>query len=436
MKTRPFLLHLIVALELGAAAVLAGCVSRLAMPEAPAGSSFDPAAVATGAQLAAIGNCIVCHTATGGRPYAGGRPLQTPFGIIYGTNITPDPDTGIGRWSGAAFARAMREGLDREGRHLYPAFPYDHYTKLTDEDIRAIYAFMMTREPVRAVTPPNQLLFPFNIRSLIAVWKRRYLEPGVFLPDPAQTAEWNRGAYLVQGLGHCGACHTPRNRLGAEKKDQFLAGGEAEGWHAPALNADSPAPEPWTAQHLYRYLRHGFSDRHDVPAGPMAPVVHNLATVPEGDVRAIAAYVAAQIGPATPERQARRAAAAAAPSAADSAERLYRAGQIVYAGACAGCHDSGRLSPSSGDALQLQLSTSLRLPTPRNFIHIVLDGITPRDGESGPWMPGYAGALTDGQLAALTVYARSKFGGGLAWRGVANEVKKIRGEKDQAAVKK
>jgi mono/diheme cytochrome c family protein len=434
MKTGRFPPRLPVAL-LGAAAILAGCVSYLALPEATPGSSFDQRAVTTGAHLAAIGNCIDCHTAPEGHPYAGGRALKTPFGTIYGTNITPDPDTGIGRWSEAAFARAMREGVDREGRHLYPAFPYDHYTKLTDEDIGALYAFFMTREPVRAVTPPNEVPFPFNVRGLIAVWKRMYFEPGVFRPDPGQTPEWNRGAYLVQGLGHCGACHTPRNALGAERKDQYLAGGEVAGWHGPALNAASPASEPWTAEALYRYLRHGFSERHAVPAGPMAPVVHNLSAVPEQDVRAIAAYVEAQMGPPAPERKARRG-EAAAPAGAAGADPAYRNGESVYAGACAACHDSGRLTPSSGDALQLGLGTSVNLPTSSNFLRIVLEGITPRDGERGPWMPGFAGALTDAQVAALAVYARSRFGGGPPWRDVEAEARKIRREKDQAAAAK
>src|SRR5687768_14305547 len=197
--------------------------SALAPSEPPPRAAFDADVIAKGAQLAAMGNCNVCHTAPGGKAYAGGRPLKTPFGTVYGTNITPDPETGIGRWSEAAFARAMREGLDREGRHLYPVFPYDHFTKMTDEDIRALYAFVMTRQPVRAETPPNELPFPFNVRSAIGVWKHLYFEPGRFRPDPAQSAEWNRGAYLAEGLGHCGACHTPRNLVGAEKKSQDFA---------------------------------------------------------------------------------------------------------------------------------------------------------------------------------------------------------------------
>jgi mono/diheme cytochrome c family protein len=431
MKIRRLLAQLIVVLGLGAAAFLAGCASPSIMPAEPTPRpSFDRTTVEKGAQLAAIGNCMDCHTASAGRPYAGGRPVKTPFGIIHGTNITPDPDTGIGRWPQAAFLRAMREGLDREGRHLYPAFPYDHYTRLSDEDIAALYAFLMTREPVRAATPPNRLAFPFNIRSLIGAWKRLYLEPGVFQRDPAQSAQWNRGAYLVQGLGHCGACHTPRNFLGAEKKKEFFAGGESDGWHAPALNADSRAPEPWTGEYLYRYLRGGLAERHDVPAGPMAPVVHNLAAVPEEDVRAIAAYVAAQMGPARPERRAGGDEAARS-AVADGGERALRGGAAVYTGACAACHDGGRLTPSSGNALQLQLSTAVNLPAPGNFIRIVLEGITPRDGERGPWMPGFAGALTDAQLAELTAHVRSKFGKGPLWRDLEDEVKKIRREKEK-----
>ncbi|HKA46452.1 MAG TPA: cytochrome c [Burkholderiales bacterium] len=423
MSTRHFRRR---ALALVAAGWLGGCISQPAgTDEAPKTLSFEPAAVERGAQLAAIGNCIVCHTAPGGQPYAGGRALKTPFGIIHGTNITPDPETGIGRWSEGAFARAMRQGVDRDGRHLYPAFPYDHYTKLTDEDVRALYAFVMTREPVSAGRPANQLSFPFNIRSLIGLWKRLYFEPGAFVPDSGQNAEWNRGAYLVQGLGHCGACHTPRNVLGAEKNDLYLAGGEAEGWHAPALTGASPAPEPWTTDYLFRYLRGGLTDRHDAPAGPMASVVHNLAAVPEQDVRAIAVYVAAQMDPPTPERRSLRA-EAGAPTRTEGGDSTLQAGATIYAGACGACHDNGRIAPYSGDALQLTYSTSVNLPTPSNFIHIVLDGVMPRDGEPGPWMPGFRGALTDGQLAALTLYARSRFGSGPPWRDVEGEVRKAR----------
>ncbi len=416
MTARRVILGPFVSSVLATTAFLAACttLSVLAPIEPPPESSFDPARVAKGAQLAAIGNCKVCHTAAGGKPYAGGRPLKTPFGTIYGTNITPDPDTGIGRWSEGAFLRAMRDGVDREGRHLYPVFPYDHFTKVTDEDIKALYAFVMTRDPVRAETPPNDVSFPFNIRNLIGAWKVLYFERGVFRPDAAQSAEWNRGAYLVQGLGHCGACHTPRNFLGAEKKRNDQAGGEAEGWHAPALNAASPAPVPWTAEQLYQYLRTGLDDLHAIAAGPMEPVVRNLAAVPEQDVRAIATHVATLAGQPTASRQkkaedallqARRDGAAypridRANQKTAGGDQAFQNGAAVYAGACAECHDQGRQT-SSGGALHLALGTAMTIPTSANLIRLTLEGIMPPDSEPGRWMPGFAGALTDEQVKDL-----------------------------------
>ena len=429
---------------LAALMLAAPCMAQagpvIAPIDPPTRSSFDPQLLARGAQLAAIGSCRDCHTAPAGRPYAGGRALKTPFGTIYGTNITPDPDTGIGRWSEAAFSRAMREGLDRQARHLYPAFPYDHFTILNDEDLKAIYAFIMTRDPVRAETPPNALPFPFNIRALIGVWKRLYFERGIWQPDAGQSAEWNRGAYLVEGLGHCGACHTPRNALGAEKKKEFFAGEEADGWHAPALNARSPSPVPWTAESLYAYLRTGVDALHAVPAGPMARVVHNLADAPDQDVRAIATYVASVIGPATPERQGRaqklleqakrRASYATKVDTGTPLESGETApdGAAIYAGACGICHDSGRTT-SSGGALPLALSIAAALPTPRNLIAVIQRGIIPPEHEPGRFMPGFEGALTAEQMEALVAYIRTDLGKSPAWQDVRAEVNKVMQEK-------
>ncbi len=426
------------------ALLLVGCASQPAIDPAdpPARAAFDAALIAKGAQLAAIGNCKDCHTASAGRPYAGGRPLKTQFGTIYATNITPDAETGIGRWSEAAFRRAMHEGVDRQGRHLYPVFPYDHMTKVIDEDVKAIYAFVMTREPVRAETPPNRMLFPFNIRGLIAGWKHFFFERGRFQADPAQSAEWNRGAYLTEGLAHCGACHTPRNLLGAEKKSQAFAGGEAENWHAPALDAAAPAPLPWTAEQLYRYLRSGLDDVHDIAAGPMAGVTHNLASVSERDVRAIALYVASLATEPTLARRQRsediiayakraQTSAGAAPrAAAAGAPQSSQSGAAIYAGACAMCHDNGRAISSAG-ALNLALSTSVTSPTPGNLIRIIVQGVEPREGERGRWMPAFAGALTAEQLSDLTAYLRSEFGMAPAWRNVEAEVRKVMQGKEQ-----
>ena len=225
----------IVVIAGGAAAALAWRPTIEPVPR-PAAASFDPALVKRGGELAAIGDCATCHTAPGGRAFAGGLALPTPFGTIYSTNITPDEQTGIGAWSEEAFRRALWEGVDRGGRHLYPAFPYDHFTLIDERDVSALYAFLMTREPVTAPAPANKLPFPLNFRPLLAGWKLLFLHTGRFQPDPNQSAEWNRGAYLARGLAHCGACHTPRNAFGARKKDRAFAGGEAEGWTAYALD--------------------------------------------------------------------------------------------------------------------------------------------------------------------------------------------------------
>jgi mono/diheme cytochrome c family protein len=408
------------------AAVCAACGSEPVAPTAAhSRASFDPALIAKGAQLAAIGNCQVCHTAEGGRSFAGGRPIGTPVGTFYGTNITPDPDTGIGRWSEQAFVRALREGIDRDGRHLYPAFPYEYYTRLSDEDIHALYAYIATREPVRAQNRPHDLRAPFNMRALLGTWKALYFERGAFRPDPGRDAQWNRGAYLVNGLGHCGACHTPRGFLGAEKKDERFSGGVAEGWHGPALDARSPAPMPWTAEQLFKYLRTGLDDAHAIAAGPMEPVVRNLARAPEEDVRAMAAYLEALAGPPSAERRKK---ADAALAQAKAASRANGSGAEIYAGTCAACHDRGR-EAGSGGALPLALGTAVTIPTSSNLLRITLEGIAPPEGEPGRAMPGFADALTDGQVKDLAAYIRSEFGRAAAWTDVDEELKKIREER-------
>ena len=372
----------------------------------PPPRGFDRALVLQGARLAAVGNCITCHTAPTGRAYAGGYPIHTPFGTVYGTNITPDAETGIGKWSEAEFVRAMREGVDRGGNHLYPAFPYEYFTRLTDADLHALYAFVMTREPVRATPPPNRILVP---RPAVALWKARYFKPGRFAPDPSRTAAWNQGAYLVESLADCSACHTPRTALGAEKKkDAYLTGGEVDGWHAPALDTSSPSPLPWTVESLAGYLHSGLVDGHAITAGPMHPVVVNLSQVPAQDVRAIAEYIVSIDTRSSAEREQRRRAALAAPvsrAARPGDDRALRNGAALYAGACGDCHDRGRAA--EGGALPLPLAIGLTLPTPRNLIHIIRGGIVPGVHDTRPWMPEFRGALTDEELADLLVYLRS-----------------------------
>jgi mono/diheme cytochrome c family protein len=416
------------------AGLLASCASRPAIEPAPAPTraSFDPAVIVHGAQLEAIGDCRTCHTAPGGKAFAGGRRIETPFGAIYSTNITPDRDTGIGAWTEPAFVRAMREGVDRAGHHLYPVFPYDHFTLVSDDDLHALYAFLMTRSPVAARAPRNELAFPIGFRPLLAGWKALYLPRRVFHPQSGRSDEWNRGAYLVEGLGHCGACHTPRNALGAEERDQAFAGGQAEGWDAPALGTSSSSPVPWTRERLIAYLRNDAVSGQGIPAGPMLPVAHNLAIVAKDDVDAIATYMASIIGEpsaaqaqrakAVLERVARDTEGGPVPASATLNESGLRNGAALYNAACAVCHDAGR-GVGAAHAMHLAESTSIWLPAPTNLLHVVQDGVRPRPGERGRWMPAFRGAFTRDQLVDLVGYLRVTFGPGTPWRDLDDAIR-------------
>ena len=410
-----------------------GVVWRPSIAEQASTPSFPTVEIARGAQLASIGNCITCHTKPEGVPYAGGRPIATPFGTIYSTNITPDRKDGIGAWSEAAFSRAMKDGVRRDGQHLYPAFPYDHMTRMRDEDIRAVYAFMITRRPAQATNPENDLPFPFNIRALVAGWKLLFLNRGTMQADASKDAEWNRGAYLVEGLGHCGSCHTPRNILGAEKTNQAYAGGESDGWIAPALNAASPAAVPWDNDRLYNYLRHGFDSMHGVAAGPMAPVVNNLKPVDEAEVRAIAAYVADIAGASASTKQAESKDVLARVADGSSASATPQdPGSTVYAGACAQCHGEFGRAPAVA-ALNLALSSTLRTPRPDNVIRIVREGIHPAEGGAGPLMPAFGDVLTDRQLSDLVAFLRAHFAKQPAWSDIDNAIQKSKQKPTQEA---
>jgi mono/diheme cytochrome c family protein len=426
-------------LLIGAVSIaMAGCAASIGPVPAPSRSSFDRTEIVKGSELAAIGNCMLCHTAPGGKAFAGGRAIPTPFGTIFSTNITPDPETGIGHWSEYAFRRAMHEGIDRSGDHLFPAFPYDHFTKVADDDVAAIYAFLMTREPVSANAPPNTVPVP---RSLLAAWNAMYLHEGPLQPDPLRSAVWNRGAYLVEGLGHCGSCHTPRNGLGAEKRGQELAGGDEEGWYSPALNAQSEAPIPWTQDSLVAYLGNGADESHGVAVGPMAPIVHGLSQVPEADLQAIATYLASVQSNPSPERRQQAGAliASAAEAAANaggngpvaSPASISESGADIYRGACGTCHANGWRKPSPG-MIPLAFSTALHTPDPRNLLHIILEGIHPTEGEAGPLMPDFAGALTNAQIGTLAAYLRSHFTTRPAWTDIDKRLTEIRANRESS----
>jgi nicotinate dehydrogenase subunit B len=375
---------------------------------------------------------VVCHTAPNGIENAGGLALDTPFGRIYSANITPDPQTGIGNWSYAAFERAMREGIHRDGRHLYPAFPYTAFAKTSDADLQALYAYLMAQQPVEAIVPATRLAFPFSMRPLMAGWNALFLKPEAYRPDPAQSVLWNRGAYLAEGLGHCGACHTPRNALGAERGGRaYLTGGVAEGWEAPPLTALSRAPVPWSEAELFRYLRTGFSPLHGVAAGPMGPVVEGLAQLPASDVQAIAHYIAS-FGATAPAASATTELALAAQVERDNAmssRNLGGDGKNLYQGACAVCHQADSGPQLFGVKPALALNSNLHSATPDNLVRVILNGIdTPAHSELG-YMPGFRDSFDDRQLSELVVYLRGRFAAAQpAWNNVPATVKKLRAE--------
>jgi nicotinate dehydrogenase subunit B len=392
----------------------------------PLASAFAPDMVARGKVLASLGNCAVCHTAHNGVPNAGGKPLATPFGTVYSTNITPDGQTGIGNWSLEAFIRAMRQGISRDGHRLYPAFPYTSFKNTSDGDLKALYAYLMSQTPVRSRPPETKLAFPFSVRPLMAAWNGLFLGRTTFTADATQTAQWNRGAYLVNGLGHCSACHTPRNAFGAEKTGAaFMGGGIADGWEAPALSTLSNAPVPWSEDELFSYLRHGHAPLHGVAAGPMAPVVGDLAALPDSDIRAMAAYLAS-LNPlepnADPQAVARQYEQASAIDGAPST-----VGARLFDGACAACHHTGSGPQLFGAHPSLALNTNLHSTTPDNLIRVILDGIgSPARPELGT-MPAYRDSFNDAQVAELVSYLRQQFAGGKpAWQDVTASVARIR----------
>jgi mono/diheme cytochrome c family protein len=346
--------------------------------------------------------------------------VPTPFGTIYASNITPDRDTGIGTWSEEALRRAMHDGVDREGRQLYPAFPYDHFTKATDKDIHALYAYLMSRPAVSNKIPPNDLRFPFSFRPIVAGWKILFLNNARFQPDSSKSAEWNRGQYLVEGLGHCGACHTPRNVLGAERRNSAYTGGVAEGWTAPPLNA-----RQWTVDALTEYLATGWHRQHGAAAGPMASVAENLARASREDVRAIATYIASLPPSAAPT------AAPAVPPGGHPVKDASPETVAIYQGACAKCHnDRNEVGPSK--AVPLSLSTAVRQADSSNAVRVIVNGIPDYADRGGPYMPAFGDMLTDAQIAALAEYVRARFTDQPKWADVKPQISAARQNKGDA----
>ncbi|MGY3239898.1 MULTISPECIES: molybdopterin cofactor-binding domain-containing protein [unclassified Bradyrhizobium] len=406
------------AIGIGAAMLPGRAIAPIARPDA---SVYSAATIARGEQLAALGNCAECHTSPSGLPNAGGRALETPFGTIYSTNITPDVQTGIGAWSYPAFERAMRDGLHRDGRQLYPAFPYTHFSKTSDADMQALYAYLMAQPAVRTTAPANALAFPFNFRPLLAGWNALFHRAREFKPDPAKSQAWNRGAYLVESLGHCSGCHSPRNPLGAEQRGAYLAGGFAEGWEAPPLTSLSHAPIPWSEDELFAYLRTGHSRYHGVAAGPMAPIVRDLKALPDQDIRAMAVYLGSFNDSAVdaPALATKLESATQVTAASSSGARLYQ-------GACAVCHEVGGL-PLFGSRPSLALNSNLHSATSDNLVQVILHGITEPASSDLGYMPAFRASMSDAQVEELVTFLRQQFAPDKpAWSGVRETIARVR----------
>ena len=424
-------LLIIIGILLVITAVLTGVSwhPALAAITTPQPQTFSPQQIQQGAILAGIGNCASCHTVKGGAAYAGGLALATPFGTIYSSNITPDPSTGIGQWSQEAFQRALREGVSRTGSNLFPAFPYTHFTHVSDADSVALYAYLMTRPAVKQSTPDNTLPFPLNLRLLQTGWKWLYFDQKPLTADAAKSVDWNRGRYLAEGLAHCAACHTPRNALGAESKSRSYLGAEVDGWFAPALNASNPAALSWSKTDLYNYLRNGASNLHGIAAGPMSDVVHHgLAGAPDEDIHALAAYYADINGSAGSTPDAGQISVIVHRVTAQSARVgnvTNNHGAALYVAACASCHTNS-IGQINAMRPELGLSGALVQPNPDNLVQVILYGIHLQEGMPGLMMPGFANALSNNDVAQLAAYLRATRTNASPWPELESKIAALR----------
>ncbi|MEN3365822.1 MAG: hypothetical protein V7606_3096 [Burkholderiales bacterium] len=380
---------------------------EVAAPRPPVVSSAEQ--IEKGRYLVRAGDCIACHTTRGGAPYAGGRAILTPFGAIYASNITPDKETGIGSWTADDFWRALHHGKSKDGKLLYPAFPYPNFTRVTRADSDAMYAYFQTLPAISQKNKEPELDFPFNHRLLLAGWRALYFRPGVYRPEQARSVEWNRGAYLVQGLGHCAACHTTRNILGAPEQKADLSGGMIPmvNWYAPPLNSATEAGlGNWELQHLADLLKTGVSVR-GVASGPMAEVVwQSLQHLSDNDIRAMSTYLksvpqagdpAGRSGP--PKRNAEN-------------EKTLKQGAALFEKHCVDCHKTGgEGAPPHYPALAG--NRGLTASEVVNPVRLTLYGGYPPSTQGNPrpyGMPPFGNVLNDQEIAAVVSYVRNAWG--------------------------
>ncbi|WP_210161352.1 c-type cytochrome [Mesorhizobium ciceri] len=371
-----------------------------------------------GEYLTRAADCIGCHTSNPSRPFAGGYRVPTPFGDVYSTNITPDPDTGIGRYSADEFVRAVQKGVRRDGADLYPAMPYDSFAAMSREDVLAIRTYLLAQPPISQPQPRNILPFPFNQRWTVALWKLANLHTGSFTPDRNRTAAWNRGAYLVEVLGHCGACHTPRNATFGMDEDHKLAGGTAGIWQAFNITSDKIAGVGgWSNEELSRFLKTGAVPGKAYAGGPMAETVMNsLQHLSDDDIQAIVAYLRDVPAQSGDEKQPRFSWGNAATVDGDAGtEGMTQgsgtaAGDDLYRSLCSTCHGANGGGSSDGSYPSLTHNSTPGAATPEDVAMTILEGVKAGDVAGRKSMAAFGGWLDDGQVAALANYVTARFG--------------------------
>jgi mono/diheme cytochrome c family protein len=389
-----------------------------------AGDDQAYAQIERGKYLATAGDCTACHTRDASKPFAGGKAIVTPFGTLLSSNITPDRDTGIGAWSDEDFVSALQKGVRHDGTHLFPGMPYPYYTKVARADILAIRAWLNTLSPVRNSVVSDQLPFPFDVRTAMIGWNKLFFKEGELKPVAGKSAEWNRGAYLVEGLGHCAACHTPKNPLGGDETGEALQGGVIQNWFAPDLDADTRAGlGSWSADDIVRYLKTGHNRLADT-TGPMAEVVmDSTSLLTDADLEAMATYLKDRPVPDTTTPQ---------PVSAD--DRMMAAGQALYVDNCSACH-APTAEGIPGLFPSLKGSASVQSAKPTSLIRVVLEGAQSAATKSSPTalaMPSFAWKLSDEEVAAVVTYIRNTWGNA-APAVAAGDVKNLRQTLSQSA---
>ncbi len=376
----------------------------------------DFSAIERGRYLTDAADCASCHTVPGSNhPFAGGRPIETPFGVLAAPNITPDHETGIGSWTEDEFDAAVRNGRSRNGSRLYPAMPFPYYSRMSREDVKDIRAYLNTVEPARNAVQVNRLPFPLNQRISMAAWDALYFTAGEFHPDSSKSKDWNRGAYLVLGPGHCGACHTPKTYLGGDKSSEAFHGGTLQGWTAPGITSGQGPLADWSPDDIATYLKTGHN-QYAAAAGLMGEVVDlSTSKLTDEDVKAIAVYLKDVSGPSSQ----------ANPS---SDKETLTAGGAIYQDLCSACHrQDGKGVPNLFPNLA-EVAT-VKATDPTTVLRVILQGAqtasTARE-PTGPAMPGFGWQLNDAQIAALASYVRDHFGKAAAVS--ESEVRKARSD--------